>query len=76
MIKREDLDQLRCEITVIPTRRYNHAARALALAEALLEERDELLAKIKSMEEHVAKLGKPSDSEAIEWFEQFHAIRK
>lgn len=44
MVKAEELDQLRCEITPIPTRHYNHAARAIELAQRILDERDNLIA--------------------------------
>lgn len=40
LTKPEQLDQLRCEITRIPTKHFNHAARALALAEQLFKERE------------------------------------
>lgn len=49
MVKLEDIDQLKCEITAIPTRHYNHAARALAIAEKLLKERNNVIALAKKV---------------------------
>lgn len=48
MVKREQIDQLRCEITVLPTRHYNAAARAIELAQDLINERDNVIALAKS----------------------------
>lgn len=40
----DELDVLRLEIRTLPQRHYNHAARALAAAEKLLEQRNNLIA--------------------------------
>lgn len=48
MVKREDLDVLRCEIITLPHRNYNQAARAVTMAEELMKERDNVIALAKS----------------------------